>query len=137
VFTIKVKGLNGKTYSWKMPKRKPNKISNLQNLAKNILTEELPLAIIYEEVSLPGSGEIALRADIYVKDRNLIIETHGRQHYEYIPFFSKNKLNYLKIKHNDNLKKDWCELNKINYLELPYNDTNSWRQYIREAIGKR
>jgi hypothetical protein len=52
-----------------------------------------------------------------------IIEYQGKQHYEPLSFGSKGdiaNINFQYIKHNDDIKKRWCERNHIEFLEIPY-----------------
>ena len=60
-----------------------------------------------------------------------MVEVHGRQHYEYVPFFHVNKLGFVKSKLRDSDKREWCEINDIEFVELPYNMTDDeWREKI-------
>lgn len=62
-----------------------------------------------------------LRYDFYLPDHNLLIEFHGRQHYEYIPYFHSNdEDNFLKQKTRDILKKDHAHRFKYRFLEFNY-----------------
>lgn len=70
--------------------------------------------IIPEVVSL-------LKYDFYLSDLNVLIEFHGKQHYEYIPFLhGYNELNFLSQKERDIIKKDHAYRFKYNLLEFNY-----------------
>lgn len=65
-------------------------------------------------------GEFNLEIDCYNNDLRLGIEYSGRQHYEYIPFFHKNKEAFYNQKYRDELKRRICKDNNINLIEVPY-----------------
>lgn len=59
--------------------------------------------------------------DFYLPDYNLLIEFHGIQHYEYIPFLHKNdEDNFLKQKERDTMVRDAAIRFKYRYLEFNY-----------------
>ena len=93
---------------------------------------------ILEEVKLPGSTPShrkgVLYLDFYTPQIMLAIEVHGQQHYEYTPFFHKNKAEFAIAKAKDEDKIEWCELNKIDIVVLKYSDTDEqWRNQIETA----
>ena len=55
-----------------------------------------------------------------------MIEIHGRQHYEYVPFFHGSYLGFSDSLKRDRDKKEWCFLNKISLVVLPYNRVEDW-----------
>ncbi len=107
--------------------------SELHIRARKILKSLFPCDKILEEVTLPGSKKngSVLYADFFIPSRSLMVEVHGKQHYEYIPFFHGSKLGFVKSKLRDNDKKEWCDINNIELVELPYNLTDEeWRDII-------
>tara|TARA_R100000656_G_scaffold123878_1_gene100949 strand:- start:170 stop:445 length:276 start_codon:yes stop_codon:yes gene_type:complete len=88
-----------------------------------------PTQRILEEVPLPGTR---LFADFYIPDRQIIIEVHGRQHYEFVAHFHGSRMGFLQSKANDDLKREWCVLNNIQLIVLPYDKKDDWRTYIEE-----
>ncbi len=132
---MKIKGLDGKKYSWSFYGQMPDisderKRSSLHIRARNLLKSLYPVDRILEEVHLPGSGN--LYADFWLPLRNKIIEVHGEQHYKFIPFFHGTQLNFLSSKANDNNKKEWCSVNGIILVELPYNESDEqWKSRIQ------
>lgn len=132
---MKIKGLDGKKYSWSFYGQMPDisderKRSSLHIRARNLLKSLYPVDRILEEVHLPGSGN--LYADFWLPLRNKIIEVHGEQHYKFIPFFHGTQLNFLSSKANDNNKKEWCSVNGIMLVELPYNESDEqWKSRIQ------
>ena len=132
---MKIKGLDGKKYSWSFYGQMPDisderKRSSLHIRARYLLKSLYPVDRILEEVHLPGSGN--LYADFWLPLRNKIIEVHGEQHYKFIPFFHGTQLNFLSSKANDNNKKEWCSVNGIILVELPYNESDEqWKSRIQ------
>ena len=89
-------GFDGVERHWKLNKctvlgddTRPR--SNLHLTARKLLKELFPYDTILEEVPLPGSNKPSrpskLFADFFVPAYNLIVEVHGRQHFEFVSFF--------------------------------------------------
>jgi CRISPR/Cas system-associated exonuclease Cas4 (RecB family) len=108
--------------------------SSLHRQAKKILRETFPYDIVYEEVSLPGSNKGAskiLRADFFVPAQDLVVEVHGRQHYEFTIHFHKSKLDFFRSQARDKNKEEWCDLNSIKFISLKYSETeDEWREAL-------
>jgi very-short-patch-repair endonuclease len=103
------------------------------------LKELFPYDTIYEEVTLPGSNKPSrpskLFADFFVPAYKLIVEVHGRQHFEYVSFFHKTKAEFLKSKSRDRDKKRWCEINSLNFVSLKFSENlDEWKQRILEEL---
>ena len=139
---MKVKGLNGRDYNlnlnkYKVYKDDTKKKSKYHIRARRVLGELFSGYNILEEVKLPGSTASHRRSvlylDFFIPNLMLAVEVHGRQHYEYVPFFHKTKAGYLKARARDEDKKEWCELNNINLIALNYlEDENSWRKSLEK-----
>ena len=134
---MKINGLDGREYSWNpsYKQAKASKRSSLHVKARELLTEIYPHDRILEEVSLPGSKterrRSTLTADLYIPNRDLIIEVHGEQHYKFNNFFFKDKLSFYRAKTRDKDKIEWCKLNDIRLVEFNYNEsTDEWRAKI-------
>lgn len=52
--------------------------------------------------------------DFYLPQHNMIIETHGKQHYEEVKFYKNNE----RTLKTDKIKKKYCEDNNIQYCEI-------------------
>ena len=135
---MQIHGLDGKEYSWNpaVAQAQSTQRSSLHIKAKELLDNIFPHDTILEEVSLAGSKtqirRTTLRADFFIPNRNIIIEVHGEQHYQFNTFFFKNKLSFYKAKMRDVEKKEWCELNQITLIEFNYNeDLDDWRRKIK------
>jgi hypothetical protein len=111
--------------------------SSLHKEAKVIIKELFSQYSVYEEVTLPGSrksaNESLLFTDFYLPRLALVVEVHGKQHYEYTPFFHKSKMHYFKCRKRDADKVEWCELNSIDVVELPYNRKKEWKKILQNA----
>ncbi len=140
---MKVTGINGREYVWNLngysvAANDKRKRSKYHLRARNLLKEMYHSYRILEEVKLPGSTEShrkgVLFLDFFVPQIKLAIEVHGQQHYEYTPFFHKNKADFAIAKAKDEDKITWCELNKIDIIVLKYSDTDEqWRDQIENG----
>ena len=140
---MKVKGLNGRDYNLSLNKYKVykddlKKKSKYHVRARNVLSELFSGYNVLEEVKLPGSTASHRRSvlylDFFIPNLMIAVEVHGRQHYEFVPYFHKSKVGFLKSLARDEDKKDWCELNNIKLIVLSYLDTDEdWR----ESLAKR
>lgn len=131
---MKVIGLDGREYNWK-PKSGGGKRSKLHQKAKIALDIWYPYDTIYEEVSLPGTKTTArrsvLRADLYIPNRNLIVEVHGEQHFKFNKFHYKDKLSFFRAQARDRDKSEWCTVNEIRFVTFNYNESeDEWRGKI-------
>ncbi len=131
---MKIIGLDGRTYTWKLQGYVPllnddRPRSALHKAAKELLYNIYPLDRILEEVHLPGSGE--LYVDFFIPTRKLMVEVNGEQHYRFIQYFHQDLIGFLDSKKRDKKKRDWAEINTLQIVELPYNETIAqWRERI-------
>ena len=137
---MKAKGINGKEYVWNLTSYDvfnddSRKRSKYHIRARKLIKEIFNSYRILEEVKLPGSTSLhrksVLYLDFYIPTISLAIEVHGQQHYEYSPFFHKNKADFLKSKTRDEDKIEWCDLNGIQLITLKYSESDDeWRKRI-------
>ena len=107
--------------------------SSLHLKMRKIVEEIYPFEKVAEEFPLLGTKP-RLFADFYIPALDLIIEVHGKQHFEYNTFFYKNKQDFFKAKARDNLKYEWCDENSIILLEVAYDQSEQeWKEIIRKA----
>lgn len=66
------------------------------------------------------TGGNNLELDCYNPELRLAVEYNGIQHYNFIPFFHKNKEAFLNQKYRDELKRRMCKDHQIALLEVPY-----------------
>lgn len=131
---MKVIGLDGNFYKWQI-KSGGGKRSKLHTKAKKALDIWYPYDTIYEEISLAGTRTATrrstLRADLYIPNRNLIVEVHGEQHFKFNKFHFKNKLSFFRAQARDRDKAEWCKLNEIRFATFNYNETEEqWKAKI-------
>ncbi len=134
---MKAIGFDGRHRSWNLSKKsgRNNSHSKLHKKAKVLLRELFPREKILEEVSLPGSftstRKSTLYADLFIPSLSLIIEVHGKQHYEFTPFYHRTRIDFQKSKARDRDKISWCELNDIDLISLKYSETeDEWTDRI-------
>lgn len=65
-------------------------------------------------------GNFNLELDCYNKDLKLAVEYNGKQHYEYIPYFHRNKDAFTNQKYRDDMKRRMCKDERIILIEVPY-----------------
>ena len=69
----------------------------------------------------PVTGGIYnLELDCYDVELKIAVEYNGRQHYEYVKFFHKNKEHFLNQKYRDDMKRRMCIENNVLLIEIPY-----------------
>ena len=134
---MKVTGINGREYAWNLTSysvdaNDKRKRSKFHIRARKLLKTIYHSYRILEEVKLPGSTEShrkgVLYLDFYIPQIMMAVEVHGQQHYDYTPFFHKNKADFALAQAKDDDKIRWCELNKIDIIVLKHSDTDEqWR----------
>jgi hypothetical protein len=137
---MKVQGLDGRTYHWSLKGHVPlgseEAGSEYHARARMLLAQLFPADRRLEEVGLPGSGD--LRADFYLPARRLVVEVHGRQHYEFVAFFHKTFFGFLQHQRRDLEKQAWCVLNALTYCELPYDESDpEWSRRILASLRQK
>ena len=60
--------------------------------------------------------------DIIISSQHLIIEVHGLQHYEHVPFYHRGKRTLEREQANDRNKKRYAESLGYNYMEVDYRE---------------
>lgn len=136
---MRVIGLNGREYTWTcslISKESRSTASKEHNRCRPLIKEIYGNYAIIEEVMLPGSSskKSCLYLDFYIPNLQIAVEVHGRQHYEYVPFFHKKYSNFLYSQKRDEDKMKWCELNDITLIELKYSETDDeWREKLRNC----
>ena len=138
---MKVVGLNGREYNLNRQKydvkaNDKRKRSKHHVRARKLIKEVYHSYRILEEVKLPGSTSTHKRSvlylDFFIPNIRKAVEVHGRQHYEYTPFFHKSKADFILAKARDEDKIEWCELNDIEIVTLKYSGSDDeWRKSIK------
>lgn len=137
---FKVIGFDSKEHKFNFTKNRHRKYhtnkSSYHKLARELIKELYPSSSLYEEVTLPGSKKLGrpslLFADFFLPELMLMVEVHGEQHYKYLSFFHKDKMDFLIAKQRDVDKIEWCQLNGIKIIILPYNEQKQWKSLIQQ-----
>lgn len=72
-----------------------------------------------------------LRYDFFVPSKNLLIEYHGKQHYEAVEHFGGEKV-LLETQRRDKMKKDYALERGYQLVEIPY--TASTTEHVRKIL---
>ena len=82
--------------------------------------------------SVTGSN---LEIDCYNDELNLGCEYHGKQHYEYVPYFHKDKQHFYNQRYRDEETKRLCSQNGVSLIEVPYTvKIGDIETYIRKRL---
>lgn len=132
---MQVKDLNGVISSWNLTgyiaKGKLNNKSSLHLQCRGLIAELFPTLQVLEEVPISIRKSETLYLDFYLPLKKLCIETHGEQHYAFVPFYHSNRLNFMKAQRRDREKIEWCDINGIKYIALPYDeDITQWKERL-------
>jgi hypothetical protein len=103
---------NSKKYliNWEADSR-----SKFQTSVKNFLKLYWKGDQVFEEMRVVGT---ALSLDFYNSSKKVAVEVQGLQHTQYVKFFHRNKLQYLKQLKRDDKKLKFCEINSIILIEI-------------------
>lgn len=74
-----------------------------------------------------------LELDCYNADLKLAFEYNGRQHYEFVPHFHKNKEAFRNQQYRDVMKHKKCQENGITLITIPYT-VKHIEEYIRQQL---
>jgi len=78
-----------------------------------------------------------LEIDCYCPSIKVGCEYNGRQHYEYTPYFHKNKEAFHNQKYRDYMKRNLCSSNGIKLIEVPYTvKVNDIERFIITKLKK-
>lgn len=78
-----------------------------------------------------------LELDCFNEDLKIAVEYNGKQHYEFTPFFHKNKESFFNLKYRDEMKKKLCRENNVLLIIVPYYiDLKDIYGFIRREYNK-
>jgi hypothetical protein len=130
-------GLDGSehklTFNGLTSKSSLNNKSSLHLEARTILKEAYPTLQIIEEVPVYIRKSEIMYIDFFIPLIRKCIEVHGEQHYEFIPFYHRSRMDFFKQQKRDKDKAEWCHMNNLTYIELPYNKQHEWSGIIKNA----
>jgi len=75
-----------------------------------------------------------LELDCYNPELRLAVEYNGQQHYNYIPFFHKNKEAFYNHKYRDELKRIRCKEIGITLIEIPYTEEKHLERFLEQQL---
>jgi len=137
---MKVIGLNGREYNLDLKKYLSNnrrKVSNYHAQARELIHDLFRGYSILEEVKLPGSRNAAKKSvlflDFLIPNAKIGVEVQGKQHYEFVPFFHKNKAGFFEARARDITKAEWCDINDISLIKLKYDEPDNWRNQLERS----
>lgn len=114
----------------KQLKRRNREKSAPKEKSLTLLKKLFPNTIIFEEITTPEN----LYLDIFIPSIPLIVEVHGKQHYEFTPFFHGTYAKFLLSKKRDREKIEWANINNFPIATLPYDKENEWESIILKAL---
>ena len=110
-----------------------NKMSKSEKIIAELLTAN-NIDFIQEKCFLDCKDVKPLPFDFYLPDYNLIIEYDGVQHYKPTRFNNidneESERQYIKTRHHDKIKDNYCCDNNIKMLRIPYWEQNCIKEYI-------
>ena len=128
---MNIQTLDGESKKWIINTINSDNKSDLHKNAAVLIRNVFPTTTIKEEVQIEVKRNKYLYLDFYLPLLKVGIEIDGQQHSKYTNFLSKNPLNFIKQKINDNLKNEWCKLNEIILIRLNYDEKpNVWREKL-------
>lgn len=130
-----VTDLDGVTRKWKAGGKQSDRASRPTSaphaLARQLLKDLFPTALVLEEVSIPVREKQVLYADFFVPLYNIFCEVQGAHHRSFVPFFHGTVVSYAKQKRRDEDKRAWCELNNFSVIYLHDNESlDEWKVKI-------
>jgi hypothetical protein len=82
-------------------------------------------------------GDFNLELDCFDPELKIAVEYNGVQHYQYIPFFHKNKEAFLNQKYRDDMKRRMCQENGVLLIEVPHTiKLENIKEFIENALIK-
>lgn len=105
-----------------------NKISSYERKVIKILNEEkIPFE---KEKTFPDLRHGHYRFDFFLPRFNIILEVHGRQHYEPTKIFHKTRTDFLKAQERDRAKISYCLANNIALYCVPWWDMDKIESFF-------
>lgn len=134
---MRVKGIDGKTYTWSLASYVGNQNSNPSDLhlqVREFLKENFPALQILEEVAVPGDR---IFLDFYIPVMKICVEANGVQHDKFVPFFHNNKMEFYKAQARDKRKAEFCRINGITLIYFyPDESETEWLEKLGIDNGK-
>lgn len=82
-------------------------------------------------------GDFNLELDCFDPELHIAVEYNGIQHYQYVPYFHKNKEAFLNQKYRDDMKRRICKENGILLIEVPYTvKLEDIKEFIEKELSR-
>lgn len=135
-YTKNYKQLNQKTKRFQ-PDRKSKGEAECRRVLEYIFNKPFP-SVRPDFLRNPvTSANYNLELDCYNEQLRLACEYNGRQHYEFIPFFHKNKEAFMNQKYRDDMKNRICRENGIILITVPYTvELKDIKKYIEKELKR-
>lgn len=88
-----------------------------QSKLAQLVQSLFPNKLVEQEHYIQG-----FRYDVFVPHIPLVLEYHGRQHFEYVDFFHTNQEGFLDMQLRDKQKEELCEEHGIAYAVFRYDE---------------
>ena len=105
--------------------------SMMQSMVKEFLKEFWFNDIVFEEFPVAGTR---MTIDLYNDTHKAAVEVQGRQHDEYVKYFHRNKLEFLKQQRRDADKREYCRINDILLIEIRGEDILSKETFKNQGL---
>lgn len=79
-------------------------------------------------------SKYCLELDCYNARLRLAVEFNGVQHYNFTPFFHRNKEAFYNQKYRDELKRIRCKELGITLIEIPYTEEDRLEEFLKEEL---
>lgn len=109
-----------------------HKSNGEQSVALWLNNHSIPFENEYTFPDLRGNGDGLLRFDFKIKDKPILIEFQGQQHYKPVDFWGGEKQFQIQQFHDD-LKKKYCKYHNYTLIEIPYN-YDSLDTYLNQLL---
>lgn len=103
------------------------------DLVAEILDEDYEWEWSHPLVRNPETGWL-LFFDGYFPEQGLVVEFHGRQHYEYVPYWHKTEAAFKRRQWLDSLKAERARVLGLTYLEVRYDEPWEDESYLRGRL---
>ena len=118
--------------------------SSLHRQTLKILSEEYSSYTVFQEypVQIRNASGVNhyLMFDFYIKEMGMVIECQGEQHFKPNSHFFSGKASFQRMKDNDAMKREWCEVNDLMFIELLFSEkitSSLLKSKIKAALKNR
>lgn len=120
---MQVTSLDGNESYWSYSKvRRRDKVSKEHLKARTLLRQIFPTCVTLEEVPITVVKGKTLFVDFFLPLLKMVIEVHGRQHFEFVQHFHTDIFGWVQQQKNDREKDEWCKLNNLTLIVFPHNE---------------